>query len=220
MLILIEGQDGVGKTTLIKRLNESLQRDFDGHVKTIYNVSEPFHEVVNNDQKENLLHLNPTAKALLMASQRIEMYSKYINNVCHKSDIIISDRSFISSLAYDVYYRYFVTEDIFILESALEEFKTFNNVFLNKYLSNLQKHIVVIHLTGSVSFIKKNLETRDKTVVDKTVIKLLDQSYYKALNYAQEEFSLDVHTINNENQDLNHDIIDMIIAHKLDANKH
>jgi dTMP kinase len=99
-LVVIEGQDGVGKTTAIQGVGAALQSA--GH-EVIY-IREPGGTVpgerIRDILKDSSFHLDARAEALLFAAGRAQLAREVIEPALERGAIVISDRSFLSSLAY------------------------------------------------------------------------------------------------------------------------
>lgn len=96
---VIEGIDGCGKSTLVAGLKERFE--FDG-----YDVSqhEPygtvFGKTLRNMCNQNYLQITPEAISLLMYASFMEFSDKIIKPALKKGEIVIVDRWYSSTLAY------------------------------------------------------------------------------------------------------------------------
>ncbi len=99
--IVIEGLDGTGKTTQIELLKNALVAKFgEERVMVVREPgSTPVAEEIRKLVKGSHGAINTTTEILLMAAARSELL-KLIRNAMHEDKIIISDRNFISSYAY------------------------------------------------------------------------------------------------------------------------
>lgn len=102
MYIVLEGIDGSGKSTQIQLLKENLENK--GYNVTV--VEEPTNSDIGQIIRERLKDPEAVEKvhqkinALLFAADRLT-HAKLIDNAKHDSEnIIISDRSYLSSIAY------------------------------------------------------------------------------------------------------------------------
>ena len=98
-LIVLEGAEGVGKSTQIGRLASRLRSD--GH--QVVSVREPgstlFGDGVRRLLLESDLHIVPRAEALLFAAARADHVEKIIRPALEGGHWVLSDRFIDSSLA-------------------------------------------------------------------------------------------------------------------------
>jgi len=95
--IAIEGIDGSGKTLISQLLSDSLKiRSFE-----VLQVREPYTKEIKKLLTENP-NINPIVEAYLFATDRLILHSKIIAQELGKKDYIITDRSYIASLTYQV----------------------------------------------------------------------------------------------------------------------
>ncbi|MFH1127303.1 MAG: dTMP kinase [archaeon] len=130
--IVIEGMDGSGKTTQSKLLVEFLKKN---RFKVYHNIEPSGTEIGRFIQKmiKSKTH-RPETIALAFALDRMVSYDESLKFAKEKYDYIVSDRSYISSLAYQPLQgckydwvkelnRFVEKPDIvFILDIPLEEF--------------------------------------------------------------------------------------------------
>jgi dTMP kinase len=104
-LIVLEGPEGVGKTTQIKLLAERLTK---AGIQCIA-VREPGGTPVGDDIREILLQpeqeITPATEALLFMASRAELISREISPSIEKGMIVLLDRFFLSTYAYQIYGR-------------------------------------------------------------------------------------------------------------------
>ena len=104
-LIVFEGIEGAGKTTQIKLLAERLAAA--GIVAR--GVREPGGTPVGDDIREILLHpekqITPATEALLFMASRAELVSRELVPALEDGVIVLVDRFFLSTYAYQVYGR-------------------------------------------------------------------------------------------------------------------
>ncbi len=99
MYIALEGGDGAGKTTVAARLVEMLEARGD----TVVAVREPGGTSLGEEIRRLLLHsseMTPWAEALLFAAQRSQLAVEVIGPALDRGEVVVSDRSYYSSLAY------------------------------------------------------------------------------------------------------------------------
>lgn len=98
--LAIEGIDGAGKSTVVRELADELRSR--GHAVTT--VREPGGTAVGEAIREILLgsadHLDDWAEALLFAAARAHLAATVIGPALARGDLVVSDRSYWSSLAY------------------------------------------------------------------------------------------------------------------------
>jgi dTMP kinase len=101
-LIVFEGAEGVGKTTQIRRLGETLT------VRGIpfLCVREPGGTAVGNEIRELLLSPGPgfsaRTEALLFMASRAELVDRDIVPALERGDVVLADRFFLSTYAYQI----------------------------------------------------------------------------------------------------------------------
>ena len=99
MYIALEGGDGAGKTTVAARLVELLEQKGD----TVVAVREPGGTTLGEEIRRLLLHsadMTAWAEALLFAAQRSQLAAEVIGPALGRGEVVVSDRSLYSSLAY------------------------------------------------------------------------------------------------------------------------
>ncbi|MCK5234113.1 MAG: dTMP kinase, partial [Candidatus Aenigmarchaeota archaeon] len=96
--IAIEGMDGSGKTTQAKMLTEFLKKQ--GF--SVLSVTEPSKSALGKMISEKLIKkkYSPEAVALAFSCDRMIHFDEIIRPASEKYDYIITDRSYISSMAY------------------------------------------------------------------------------------------------------------------------
>lgn len=104
-LIVLEGAEGVGKTTQIKLLAERLTK---AGIQCVA-VREPGGTPVGDDIREILLQpeqqITAATEALLFMASRAELVSREIRPSIEKGMIVLVDRFFLSTYAYQIYGR-------------------------------------------------------------------------------------------------------------------
>ncbi|HEX5672224.1 MAG TPA: dTMP kinase [Acidimicrobiia bacterium] len=99
MYIALEGGDGAGKTTVAARLVELLEEKGD----TVVAVREPGGTALGEEIRRLLLHssdMTAWSEALLFAAQRSQLAAEVIGPALGRGEVVIADRSYYSSLAY------------------------------------------------------------------------------------------------------------------------
>lgn len=101
-LIVFEGAEGVGKTTQIRRLDETLTARGIDHVM----VREPGGTRVGDAIRRLLLdpgpELSPRAEALLFMASRAELVDEVIAPALERGAVVVADRFFLSTYAYQI----------------------------------------------------------------------------------------------------------------------
>lgn len=104
MLVLIEGGDGAGKTTVARRLAEWFKKEL-SWVK-VHEFREPGSGSIGPPLREILLHtsapLCEEAELFLFLASRAQLMREYIIPANRDGEIVVLDRSTLSSLAYQV----------------------------------------------------------------------------------------------------------------------
>ncbi len=115
MLISIEGIDGSGKTTISRKLYEHLKDK--GY--TVYLFREPGSTKIGEKIRELLLYYNLSERSelLLFESARAELVTKKIIPLLKEDNIVILDRFYDSTTAYQGYGRGIDIEVVTILNN-------------------------------------------------------------------------------------------------------
>lgn len=98
--IVIEGIDGAGKTTQLKRLRQWMEARYGGPVHT---TGEPTNRPIGRLLKDALqrrVELHGICHALLFAADRIDHVKSEIESHIHRGIPVLCDRYFLSSFAY------------------------------------------------------------------------------------------------------------------------
>lgn len=111
LLITFEGPEGSGKTTQIKLL----QQYFENRGSQVITTREPGGTVAGDKIRHVLLdkengHLEPETELFLMLAQRTEHLKKVIEPAVSSGKIVLCDRYYDSSMAYQGYGRGLPTE--------------------------------------------------------------------------------------------------------------
>lgn len=96
ILIVIEGIDGAGKTSVSKEVTQRLK---DLGFKAVYTY-EPYTQFIVDIVNEYWGEIDPVVQTLLMAADRYYHISKVILPYMKSGYVVISDRYYYSSLAY------------------------------------------------------------------------------------------------------------------------
>lgn len=99
LYLAIEGVDGAGKSTVCRELADALAAEG----RRVRVVREPGGTEVGEEIRQVLLHghdMTPWAEALLFAAQRAQLAAEVVSPALDRGEVVISDRSYYSSLAY------------------------------------------------------------------------------------------------------------------------
>ncbi len=106
MYIVIEGQDGTGKSTQVRKLKDHYEKqgrkvvimdEPDGDLPQAHDI----HDLIVVRGKD--YHLEPTTNLLLFTAARLELWKKQIEPALRSDQIVISARNWWSTLAYQGY---------------------------------------------------------------------------------------------------------------------
>ncbi|MCI6610005.1 MAG: dTMP kinase [Ezakiella sp.] len=166
--VVIEGPDGVGKTTVINGIKERLPKDLKSKFIREPGGS-PLGEKIREILLNKALNVSPETEALLFAAMRSENYA-ILKKDLPNYDIIISDRFLPSSLAYQGAG----------LALGMENIEDINDFFLHGYRPDLTIYLMLNKNTGM---------ERIKKVRDYDKFELRDNSFFSAVNMAYEKLS-------------------------------
>jgi len=104
MYIVIEGQDGTGKSTQA----ELLKKHFEEQGKTVVMLEEPDGDLPQAHDLHDMIltrgyDLEPLTNVLLFTAARVELWKKIAEPVLRRGGIVISARNYWSTLAYQGY---------------------------------------------------------------------------------------------------------------------
>lgn len=97
--IAIEGADGAGKSTIAAAVVDRLR----AAGRSVRLVREPGGTEIGEEIRRLLLHgseMSPWTEALLFAAQRAQLVDEVVGPALESGDLVVSDRSYFSSLAY------------------------------------------------------------------------------------------------------------------------
>lgn len=101
-LIVLEGAEGVGKTTQLRRLADRMQQAGIPHVR----VREPGGSPVGDDIRRLLLDpavaIVPRAEALLFMASRAQLVDTVIRPAIARGEYVLADRFFLATYAYQI----------------------------------------------------------------------------------------------------------------------
>ena len=131
--ITFEGCEGVGKSRQLQMLGEYLDKNGINHYFTREPGGEPISEKIRNIilDKENAQMVDE-CEALLYAASRVQLLSRVIKPKLDAGELVICDRYFDSSFAYQSYARGISKEFVeSINQFAIKNFTPDYTVFLN-----------------------------------------------------------------------------------------
>ena len=101
-LLVFEGAEGVGKTTQIRRLGQTLDERGIRYLA----VREPGGTAIGNDIRRLLLEpgrdMSPRTEALLFMASRAQLVEGDIRPALDRGELVIADRFFLSTYAYQI----------------------------------------------------------------------------------------------------------------------
>lgn len=131
--IAFEGSDGSGKSTVLSKVKEYLDKANIDYIIT----REPGGTPIGEEIRNILLHfdtdsMNARAEALLFAAARVQSVEEKIKPNLKAGKLVISDRYVLSSLAYQGYARGLGVEEVrYINDFATDELKPDYTFFLD-----------------------------------------------------------------------------------------
>ena len=104
MYIVIEGQDGTGKSTQA----ELLKKHFEEQGKEVVMLEEPDGDLPQAHDLHDMIltrgyNLEPLTNVLLFTAARVELWKKIAEPVLKNGGVVISARNYWSTLAYQGY---------------------------------------------------------------------------------------------------------------------
>lgn len=128
VFITLEGGEGAGKTTQIKRIEEYLNKSNISYISTRepggINISEKIRELILNKENTNM---DERTEALLYAASRRQHLIEKIIPALNEGKVVICDRFIDSSLAYQGFARGIGIEEVLLI----------NNFAIDKYMPDL-----------------------------------------------------------------------------------
>ena len=101
-LIVFEGAEGAGKTTQIKLIAERLASAGVSVVAVREPGGTPVGDAIRGILLDSEHHINPAAEALLFMASRAELIAREIQPALARGDVVLLDRFFLSTYAYQV----------------------------------------------------------------------------------------------------------------------
>ena len=104
MYIVIEGQDGTGKSTQA----ELLKKHFESQGKEVVMLEEPDGDLPQAHDLHDMIlsrgyNLEPLTNVLLFTAARVELWKKIAEPVLKRGGVVVSSRNYWSTLAYQGY---------------------------------------------------------------------------------------------------------------------
>lgn len=128
VFITLEGGEGAGKTTQIKRIEEYLNKSNISYISTRepggINISEKIRELILNKENTNM---DERTEALLYAASRRQHLIEKIIPALNEGKVVICDRFIDSSLAYQGFARGIGIEEVLLI----------NNFAIDRYMPDL-----------------------------------------------------------------------------------
>ncbi len=131
--IVFEGSDGSGKTTILNNIKEYLDEHGYDYVLTREpggtRIAEMVRDILLSNHDEEMSH---RTEALLFAASRAQHVDQIIRPNLEKGKLVISDRFYMSSLAYQAYGRELGYDGVMsINEFAIDGIKPDYTIFFN-----------------------------------------------------------------------------------------
>ena len=111
-LIVLEGPEGVGKTTQVAKLSERLRAEGHRIVTLREPGGTPLGEVLRNAVLHSDLDIAPTAESLVFMAARAQLVASQIKPALAKGETVLLDRFFLSTYAYQVAGRGLSARDV------------------------------------------------------------------------------------------------------------
>ena len=111
-LIVLEGAEGVGKSTQLVRLAEHLERHGRPAVVVREPGGTPLGEAIRGLLLDPAGDVGPRAEALLFMASRAQLVGRVIGPALARGDLVLADRFFLSTYAYQIGARGLPEEDV------------------------------------------------------------------------------------------------------------
>ncbi len=116
--LALEGAEGAGKSSV----SERIAAEFRERGLSVTQVREPGGTSLGEDVRRMLLHagdISPWAEAALFAAGRAQLVEEVVRPALSRGDIVISDRTYYSSLAYQGHARGLGVDEVRSLNEAV-----------------------------------------------------------------------------------------------------
>ncbi|MCC5895296.1 MAG: dTMP kinase [Alkalibacterium sp.] len=184
LFITIEGPDGAGKSSLVKRLNAAIQKET---TRPLVMTREPGGSEIAEEIREiilNPLHTKMDARteALLLAAGRRQHVVEKIRPALSRGDIVLCDRFVDSSIAYQGQARGIGIEEVkAINEFAIEGLRPDLTIYLD-----VDAHVGLERIKD-----KKSNRTQDRLELEEiTFHEEVRKGYSKLIEQEPERFSI------------------------------
>jgi len=169
MFIVLEGLDGSGKSTQVKRLSEKLKSLNIPHLVTRQPTGSPIGQVAREFTKGGFGNLENETVALLFAADRFQHYKQEIAPALAKDEIVICDRYFYSNMAYQG-----------VTDAAMARVIVYNQVVMAEKIPD----IVFFLDTAPEECIRRISDSRDGVSIYETLprLKAIRERYFAAFN--------------------------------------
>ena len=111
-LVVLEGAEGVGKTTQLARLADHLARAGRPAVLVREPGGTPLGEAIRGLLLDPAGDVGPRAEALLFMASRAQLVDRVIGPALARGDLVLADRFFLSTYAYQIGARGLPEEDV------------------------------------------------------------------------------------------------------------
>ena len=103
-LLVVEGAEGAGKSTLVRRIGDELARAGRSHLECREPGGTPVGDRIR-DVVLHSMHMTPRAEAALFMASRAELVATVVVPALEKGTIVTLDRFFLSTYAYQIHGR-------------------------------------------------------------------------------------------------------------------
>lgn len=100
LFVAFEGIDGSGKTTLIAHVQQALSEQGNAVIKTREPGGTPAGQAIRTLLQHSVAEISPLAEAFLFAADRTQHIATVVKPAIAQGKIVLSDRTYISSLVY------------------------------------------------------------------------------------------------------------------------
>ena len=101
-LVVLEGAEGVGKTTQLRRLAARLRLSGVGHCTVREPGGTPVGDEIRRVLLDPAMHIVPRAEALLFMASRAQLVDQVVQPAIARGEVVLLDRFFLSTYAYQI----------------------------------------------------------------------------------------------------------------------
>lgn len=101
-LVVLEGAEGVGKTTQLRRLVAQLAADAIPHVAVREPGGTPVGDQIRRLLLDPAMHVVPRAEALLFMASRAQLVESVVQPAIDAGQFVVADRFFLATYAYQI----------------------------------------------------------------------------------------------------------------------